>query len=404
MPRSTLAVRPAAAIICTSLVPGSLAQPPAYSHEQLTFGIADRRQFHATPDLSKVVYARQDDLWRVWLMDTAAGTHTQLTFTDGGGNGVVTPFISPDGQVVIFRDRLDHARENPEGHYQLFRLDIGSGEFTQLTHSVQGIEIPAVSDDGQWAAYVDLMKVYRVNTATGAIELISPTNTSVLSINGDGSRIATLHQGVLTVYDDGEPPRSFPGSGTNTLDMDESGHLAVSDSGVQLKVYDLDAETSWIAVGGNGGVLNPAMSPDGAFVLFESHKNINGWNPDSNHELFYHHIASGQTSQISKTTSGNGSVGLAGRRLAVIGPDGRFIARRDMPLNPDGSGPDVWQFVLASPPACPGDLTAEGVVNSLDLQQVLASFGQTGGGDTDHDGDTDSADLNNVLAAFGGGC
>ncbi len=56
---------------------------------------------------------------------------------------------------------------------------------------------------------------------------------------------------------------------------------------------------------------------------------------------------------------------------------------------------------------CPADLSGDGVVNSSDLNMVLANFGCAGGacsGDVDGDGDTDSADLNLLLAAFGDVC
>lgn len=61
---------------------------------------------------------------------------------------------------------------------------------------------------------------------------------------------------------------------------------------------------------------------------------------------------------------------------------------------------------LAACTACPADVTGDGVVDSLDLNGVLAAFGSAGelAGDVTGDGVVDSLDLNAVLAAFGGGC
>lgn len=47
------------------------------------------------------------------------------------------------------------------------------------------------------------------------------------------------------------------------------------------------------------------------------------------------------------------------------------------------------------------DLSGDGVIDSTDLNIVLASFGTGPGGDVNGDGKTNSADLNLVLAAFG---
>ncbi len=61
-------------------------------------------------------------------------------------------------------------------------------------------------------------------------------------------------------------------------------------------------------------------------------------------------------------------------------------------------------FTSAPPVECDGDLSGDGMVNSTDLNQLLAAFGSTDGGDLDGDGDTDSTDLNILLAAFGDVC
>lgn len=60
--------------------------------------------------------------------------------------------------------------------------------------------------------------------------------------------------------------------------------------------------------------------------------------------------------------------------------------------------------LITPTPACEGDLTGDGQVDSADLNVVLVAFGQTDGGDVDGDGDTDSTDLNLLLAAFGDPC
>lgn len=66
--------------------------------------------------------------------------------------------------------------------------------------------------------------------------------------------------------------------------------------------------------------------------------------------------------------------------------------------------------IVASPGAdlrCEGDVNGDFVVNSVDLNIMLAAFGHLGSvvqGDLDRDGDVDSNDLNEVLANFGDFC
>ena len=60
---------------------------------------------------------------------------------------------------------------------------------------------------------------------------------------------------------------------------------------------------------------------------------------------------------------------------------------------------------------CPGDTNRDGVVNSIDLGQLLAHFGEatgpglvSAGADFNHDGVIDTLDLGSLLAAFGSAC
>ncbi len=68
--------------------------------------------------------------------------------------------------------------------------------------------------------------------------------------------------------------------------------------------------------------------------------------------------------------------------------------------------PDRRVRLMQLPTECTGDLDADLLVGSTDLNLVLAQFGCTQDccADIDGDGDVDSSDLNLVLAAFGGSC
>lgn len=96
--------------------------------------------------------------------------------------------------------------------------------------------------------------------------------------------------------------------------------------------------------------------------------------------------------------------------FAPAGPGDRVLADGDWDgwaFAPGFVG-DVPAFpVAALPPdvgACPADLNTNGIIDSADLNILLASFGCTGCFDLTGDGAMTSADLNILLADFGAIC
>jgi hypothetical protein len=61
---------------------------------------------------------------------------------------------------------------------------------------------------------------------------------------------------------------------------------------------------------------------------------------------------------------------------------------------------------VVDPPACPGDINNDGIVNADDLSLLLSNFGCTSGctADQNDDGVVNADDLSVVLSAFGGSC
>ena len=75
---------------------------------------------------------------------------------------------------------------------------------------------------------------------------------------------------------------------------------------------------------------------------------------------------------------------------------------------PSGSNPTMYPFDLDLtwiPPACPGDVTEDGIVDGIDLAALLGSWGTDGQGqfpcDTDHDGVVSGTDLAALLSSWG---
>ena len=72
------------------------------------------------------------------------------------------------------------------------------------------------------------------------------------------------------------------------------------------------------------------------------------------------------------------------------------------------AGVDLSDAVAVSRPPCTGDVTGDGVVNTLDLGAVLSRFGQAapsgGVGDINGDGVVNTLDLGAILSNFGTAC
>lgn len=120
--------------------------------------------------------------------------------------------------------------------------------------------------------------------------------------------------------------------------------------------------------------------------------------------------------KVSDTAGGFGGV-LAdfngfGVSVAALGDlDGDEFPELAVGANQDNQTGAVWVLSLNDggvSAACPADVVRDGVVDSSDLNAVLAEFGQASGAgcvpDINGDGAIDSIDLNAVLGAFGRSC
>ncbi len=99
----------------------------------------------------------------------------------------------------------------------------------------------------------------------------------------------------------------------------------------------------------------------------------------------------------------------AGLAVGDVNMDGNLdvvVARLTSQYNEAPFSESITALVYEAVP-CPGDGNADGIVNFSDLNDVLASFGQTGTGvvgDGNCSGTVDFTDLNTVLSAFGSSC
>ncbi|MFM9956912.1 MAG: dockerin type I repeat-containing protein [Phycisphaerales bacterium] len=92
-------------------------------------------------------------------------------------------------------------------------------------------------------------------------------------------------------------------------------------------------------------------------------------------------------------------------KIQNFGPN--FIIH-DLDYDGDVDQQDVNNPVYPAPPTCPGDLNADGTVDTMDLVMFLARFGTTvppyTQGDLNGDGAVNTADLTGFLGRFGQAC
>jgi dipeptidyl aminopeptidase/acylaminoacyl peptidase len=77
----------------------------------------------------------------LWLVPSAGGSPTQLTFADHGSNSLVR--WAPDSKSIYFLSNRD--KDTP----QIFRLSLGGGEASQVTHFAIGVNSFLLSPDGK---------------------------------------------------------------------------------------------------------------------------------------------------------------------------------------------------------------------------------------------------------------
>lgn len=416
-----------------------------------------RVAFSATYDFTG---GNSENNFEIYVYDVLDGTFLQLTDTPWG-YGNFLPMITPDGQYVVFRAAYDYTGENPDGLFELFEVEVATGIVRQITDNPAGVSVfePAMSGDGTWVAYrmfgdplgtnpENNFEIFRVNRLTLAVEqvTITPSLTNEEpSVNYDGSRIVFTSRtdfdgsnpngnieiwmwdemlGVFAVtatpipqYSDAP---SVDGIGRYVAFRSRYDFTGENPTGTQeIYVADvLNATFAQVTVPASLLHLEPVVSPDGTFLIFESQRNPTGENPDQNREIFHYDIATDILTQLTVTTGGVSIPQLSDRaeiNYAAIAADvPAFSIRNEHPLDPEqpNDGGNLELFLALGP--ITGDMDCDGDVDFDDINPfVLALSGEAGyeaaypdcqwlNGDTDGDGDVDFDDINGFVGLIGG--
>ena len=88
-------------------------------------------------------------LWRITDISICSSIHRQAIPLYRITNGTwddITPAISPDGKRIAFSSRRN-------GYFDIYILDLETGELSRVTDSLSYDASPSWSPDGQWIVY-----------------------------------------------------------------------------------------------------------------------------------------------------------------------------------------------------------------------------------------------------------
>jgi serine/threonine protein kinase/sugar lactone lactonase YvrE len=135
----------------------------------------DGRIFYTAPS------GEQSDVWSIYTDGTANKQVTADSFTEGLG------CVSPDGRFVIFSS-------NRSGNFNIWRLDLASGEQNQLTQGTELDSQPECSPDGQWVLFKSWRQgkstFWRAPVSGGTPEQVSDKYSQWAAISPDSKLVA----------------------------------------------------------------------------------------------------------------------------------------------------------------------------------------------------------------------
>lgn len=137
--------------------------------EVTSLTIGEAPQWHPTDD--RIAFRGCDDTGNrcgLWLVNSRGGDRAPLTTVPNDNR----PTWSPDGRYVVFTS------DGRNGNYDLYRVDVSSGQVVQLTTDPAVDTLPTVSPDGSWVGFASnrggSWQIWAISINGGNPVLISP--------------------------------------------------------------------------------------------------------------------------------------------------------------------------------------------------------------------------------------
>lgn len=240
------------------------------------------------------------------------------------------PVISADGRWVAYASRADVGGGNGDGSDELWVLDLGTGQRTQLTHEVpsttpgSSIASIAMNHDGSQVAYTRRVgpassneySVRLLRRSTASEAEVGTSNSAPIALSGNSRRLAYTNRqglvvrnnvtGVAKVIASGN---AYPVLGT----FDELGKRLVfwaSDdpvganpgrtSQVFLRQFGTTGSTTQLTHSAFAYTSPPVISGDGSTVAYIAHDQASAGSP-AHPDVFRYRAATGRTRQVTST-------------------------------------------------------------------------------------------------------
>jgi Ca2+-binding RTX toxin-like protein len=328
------------AIICVSTsANGKLSD----STSSLSSISADGRFVVFTSWATNLVPGDTNRTLNIFLKEIATGAISRITKSANRvqvNNSIYSPTMSADKRFVVFQSIDSNlVPGDTNNRTDIFLKEIATGATSLISTSISGeqgdvySEMPSISADGRFVVFTSWATnlvpgdtngrtdVFLKDIATGAISRI---NTSAAGEQGNSGSYPGLitPDGRFVVF------RSFdsnlvPGDTNNWSDI----FLKEIATGAISRI-----STSATGEQGNWYSLNPSISADGRFVVFESNaSNLVPGDTNNETDIFLKEIATGNISRVN--ISANGGQSNYQSSCPTISADGRFVVFESFATN-----------------------------------------------------------------------
>ncbi len=319
----------------------------------------------------------------IFLKDLATGLLSRVdpiipsgSFSDIGAT-YFHPVLSADGRFIAYQSQSDD---------QLYLRDMLAANSVAITLASPGTgDGMAISADGRYVAFQSdatnlvagdgngVSDVFLKDTLTGVTSLISLASSGVLG-NSTSFRPSISGDGKYVVFE----------SGASNLVAETHGTSSNAGSFEEVYLRDLTANittaVSLKTLSGpiNGSGANPAISSDGAFIVFDSGSKYVAADTNGYSDIYRMERVTGAYTLVS--TAANGSLGSGDSTHPSVSTDGRYVAFQsaaaNLVANDTNANTDVFVKDLLTGSIARVDLSAAGAqANSWAFTPTISGDG-----------------------------
>ncbi len=243
------------------------------------------------------------------------------------------PSVSADGRYVAFHSLANNlVPEDTSPYSDIFVRDRQTGQTTRVSVASDGTQAdgysdePSISGDGRYVAF-----------SSGALNLAPGDTNSAWDVfvhdrqTGQTTRVSVASDGTQSSNGGGHP--SITADGRYVAFHSYANDLVPGDTNGTWDVFVHDCvtgQTTWASVASDGTQgkmrsVNPSISTDGRYVVFESRaRNLVPGDTNWALDVFVHDRQTGETTRVS--IASNGTQGNGDSWLGSTSADGRYVA------------------------------------------------------------------------------